>query len=129
MHVLDILSGEEQTDDVTDRVFSLLNILHNAIKHGARRVDSRAIYRNLGVHTHLEKWMATPTILLKVIALLTLSYIANEEERDKLGKNSKDVEFLVGMLGEAEEDHKAHTGTSPFAATELLRSSVYQQVE
>ncbi len=125
VHVLKILFGEEQTDNVADRVYSLVGILHNAIMHGARSADNRPIYRKAGVHTHLEKWMDTPIVLLKVVVLLTMSYITNEEERDKLGKTNKAVEFLVEMLKEAvaSKDHivRARPSSTSFTATELLQ--------
>ena len=97
----------------------ILGILHNSIR---LVVNNRSIYRQASCLSILTKYLKSADMLIKVEALLVMSYVANDNESAKLQTADGCVGFLTGLLNNAvqSEDHRTVIGNSTFSALELL---------
>ena len=97
----------------------VLGILHNSIR---LVVNNRPIYRQASCLSILTKYLKSADMLIKVEALLVMSYVANDSESAKLQTADGCVGFLTGVLKNAvqSEDHQTSIGNSGFSALELL---------
>ncbi|XP_003725459.3 uncharacterized protein LOC100893943 [Strongylocentrotus purpuratus] len=99
----------------TEIVFNVLNILHNT----CRRVeDIRRSHRQ--IVPALEKLTASEDPIVQACAFMSLSYMVDKEEADKLTTNSACVDNLLSLLRQSLEnvEHKIRitrsTGTDAF---------------
>ncbi|XP_006816972.2 uncharacterized protein LOC100367365 [Saccoglossus kowalevskii] len=112
-------STSTSTHELTDRYLgSLLATTHNIV----RNYDGNRHYaRDAGAVKLLQHYLALEKILYRSYALLSLSYIVNEKENDKINTGNENIQFFVDMLESAVEatDHRetVHNG---FHTTELV---------
>eukprot|EP00058_Branchiostoma_floridae_P006696 XP_002592184.1 hypothetical protein BRAFLDRAFT_88079 [Branchiostoma floridae] len=94
-----------------------LGILHNAIRLCR---DNKAAYREANAVELLTKYLRSKYYIIKTKAILTLAYIVNDDENDKLNASAESIKFILKLLTAALEqpDHRAKTYN--FSAAELV---------
>ncbi|XP_070554351.1 uncharacterized protein [Ptychodera flava] len=97
---------------------SLLATTHNVIRNCH---DNRGYFRDAGAVQLLQHYLGMDKILYRSYALLTLSFVVNDDENDKINTGTENVEFFMGMLQSAveSENHRSQK-ESPFHVTELV---------
>eukprot|EP00057_Strongylocentrotus_purpuratus_P005592 XP_003731334.1 PREDICTED: uncharacterized protein LOC100894123 [Strongylocentrotus purpuratus] len=99
----------------TEIVFNVLNILHNTCR---RIEDIRRSHRQ--IVPALQKLTASEDPIVQACAFMSLSYMVDKEEADKLTTNSACVDNLLSLLRQSLEnvEHKIRitrsTGTDAF---------------
>ncbi|XP_077984869.1 uncharacterized protein LOC144439456 [Glandiceps talaboti] len=101
---------------------SLLATLHNIIRNC---LDNRGYFRDAGAVPLLQHYLGMENILYRTYALLTLSYIVNEDENDKINTGTENLEFFVRLLKSAvEAENHRSTEHSSFHVTELMAGMI-----
>ncbi|XP_041466411.1 uncharacterized protein LOC121416945 [Lytechinus variegatus] len=99
----------------TEIIFNVLNILHNCCR---RIADIRRSYRR--IVPALERLSTSEDLIVQACAFMTLSYMVDKEEADKLTTNAACVDNLLSLLKKSLEnvEHKIRitreTGTDAF---------------
>ncbi|XP_066300443.1 uncharacterized protein [Branchiostoma lanceolatum] len=94
-----------------------LGILHNAIRLWR---DNKTVYREANAVELLTKYLRSKYYIIKTKAILTLAYIVNDDENDKLNASADSIKYMLNLLKTALEqpDHMAKNYN--FSASELV---------
>ncbi|XP_070554354.1 uncharacterized protein [Ptychodera flava] len=110
---------EEKDDDTVkyDYLKTLLTTVYNSIR---LYTDNRGCFRDAGAVELLQYYLHMENILYRTCALLTLSFIVNDDENHRINTGNENLQFLVKSLKSAlkSDDHrdKKHL----FHSTELV---------
>ncbi|XP_019630155.1 PREDICTED: uncharacterized protein LOC109474307 [Branchiostoma belcheri] len=94
-----------------------LGILLNSVR---LCTDNKAVCREANAVELLTKYLSSKYYIIKTKAILTLAYIVNDDENDKLNASVENIRFILKLLRAALEqpDHRAKTYN--FSASELV---------
>ncbi|XP_070554353.1 uncharacterized protein [Ptychodera flava] len=95
----------------------LLATLHNIIR---LYIDNRGYFRNAGAVEILQYYLHMEKILYRTYALLTLSFIVNDDENHRINTGNENLEFLVTLLKSALESKDHREKEYLFHSTELV---------
>ncbi|XP_077984641.1 uncharacterized protein LOC144439241 [Glandiceps talaboti] len=96
---------------------SLLATLHNVIR---LYIDNRGYFRDAGAVELLQHYLGMESVLYRAYALLTLSYIVNEDENHRINTGDENIEFLIKLLKSALETKDHREKEHSFHSTELV---------
>ncbi|XP_070553248.1 uncharacterized protein [Ptychodera flava] len=110
-------SQSERDERKESYLEAVLSTLHNAIRLCN---DNRGYFRDAGAVSLFQFYLELDNLLYRALALLTLSYIIDDEENDKINAGNENIEFLVALLKSAvaAEDHREQE--HGFHVTELV---------
>ncbi|XP_022083194.1 uncharacterized protein LOC110975222 [Acanthaster planci] len=94
-----------------------LGVLLNSIRLGE---GNRAIYRKAGAVEILHTLMSCTFLIVRVQCLLTLSYIINEEESEKITASDGSIDTLLTWIREALRTKNHKTKRFGFSVEELM---------
>ncbi|XP_038078512.1 uncharacterized protein LOC119745902 isoform X2 [Patiria miniata] len=98
-------------------VQGILGVLLNSIRLGD---DNRAVYRKAGAVEILHTLMACTFLIVRVQCLLTLSYIINEEESEKITASDGSIDTLLTWIREGLRTKNHKTKKFGFSVEELM---------
>lgn len=96
-----------------------LGILHNSIRLNP---DNRQIFRETNAVDMLTKYDKSTRVSIRLLSLLCLSYVVEEDESVKVATSGGTLDFLIGLLKEGlkSECHSTILESSEFSVEDLL---------